>query len=197
MSARWRYVIDDTMIPNRKLAIATITIGGCLALAAGPNAYLVRSDAGGTALWNTNEAYFFIATDIKGRHVKWITFPFLVLGEILGNVQPADDSRGQMFVVHISRAGVERHVVELSDRRPGSGPGMYTPIEGRIWTNYPALGGLSWWARDHFEPATRDESQRFDGLNRLNNAFYQDREGWSKTIIGENAVEVAIADGIN
>jgi hypothetical protein len=46
---------------------------------------------------------------------------------------------------------------------------MYTPSEGHIYANEPELGGLCRWAGDHFEPATREERHRLDGINHLTN----------------------------
>src|SRR5580692_8917732 len=126
------------------LAINVFTVA--IILSAAFNAYLIRIDNGGEALWNAKEAYFFIYQDMLGHRVKWLGYPFLAVGEIFGYIEPPDDSRGRMFVLRITSEGVERHVLELADRRQGSGPSMYTPREGRIWVNYPTLGGLCWWA---------------------------------------------------
>jgi hypothetical protein len=57
---------------------------------------------------------------------------------------------------------------------------MYTPMDGRIWVNWPTIGGLCWWAGDHFEPATPEERQRLDGLNHLKGPVaYRNEAGWS------------------
>ncbi len=166
-----------------------------IVLSAAFNAYLIRSDVGGYALWNTKEAYFFIGQNIRGRHVKWIGYPFLILGEILGNIQPPDDDRGRMFVIRVTSDGVERHDLEFADPRPGSGPSEYTPRDGRIWVNYPTLGGLCWWAGDHFERATQEEQARLGGIGALNNDFYDNRNGWSKHGLGGNDREIKLNDG--
>lgn len=58
-------------------------------------------------------------------------------------------------------------------------------MEGRIYVNYPALGGLCRWAGDHFEPATPEEQQRLDGINHLTNKdIDQGGDGWSKHSFG-------------
>ncbi len=152
-------------------------------LSAGLSAYIVRTDAAGDALWNGKEAYFFIYREKEGYHVKWIGYPLMALGGRLGYIEPPDDVRGTMYVIRITSSAVERHAVELTDRRPGSGPSMLTPVEDRIWTNFPTLGGLCWWAGDHFERATQEELHRLDGINHLDNSYYRDRRGWSKVTV--------------
>ena len=58
---------------------------------------------------------------------------------------------------------------------------MYTPLENRIYANYPGLGGLCWWAGDHFEPATPGEQQRLDGIGHLTGQdIPQGVNGWFK-----------------
>jgi hypothetical protein len=182
------------LMPNRKLTVGTIIVGLVLVLAAALNAHIVRVDAGGNALWNTNEAYFFIATDAKGSHMKWITFPFEVLREALGDIESPRDRRRQLFVVRITSTGnVDRHVLDLLG---DAGPAMYTPIEGRIWAIYPALGGLCWWRDDHFEPASNQESEKVGGFGSLSTNSYRDKDGWSRTGIGSQEIELSIASGI-
>ncbi len=166
-------------MPNKRLAIATLTVGGALILSLSFNAYFIRRDVGGWALWNAKEAYFFIASDTAGYHVKWAAYPLAVLGQMLGRIESPDDDRGEMYIMRVTSAGVERHVLDLPDRRPASGPSDFTPLDGRIWLNWPTIGGLCWWAGDHFEPATPEERQRLDGLNHLRNDAYSNQAGWS------------------
>jgi len=170
-------------MPNKKLAIGTLAVGMVLVLSASLNAHFIRIEGGGEVLWNDKEAYLFIASNIVGHHVKWIQYPVLIARESLGSTELPDDSSGSMYVIRVTSSGLERHVFELTDRRPGSGPSMYTPMEGRIWLNYPTLGGLCWWAGDHFERATQEELRRLDGINHLNNRFYRDENGWSKDMV--------------
>src|SRR5258706_15249387 len=105
-------------ISKTLLAINFFTIA--IIVSAALNAYLIRIDAGGEALWNAKEAYFFIGQDIRGRHIKWIGYPLLAAGEMFGHIEPPDDDRGRMFVIRVTSEGVERHVLELADRRQGS-----------------------------------------------------------------------------
>jgi hypothetical protein len=173
-------------MPNRRLAIATYAVGLALILSLTFNAYLVRVDIGGWALWNAKEAYFFIGSDTIGSHVKWAGYPLMVLGEMLGRIEPPDDHRLTMYIMRVTSAGLERHVLELTDLRPGSGPGFYTPLEGRIWANWPTIGGLCWWAGDHFEKATPEEQRRLGGLNHLKGPIaYRNEAGWSADGISE------------
>ena len=62
---------------------------------------------------------------------------------------------------------------------------MATPMDGRIYVNFPELGGLCWWATDHFEAATEDERRRLDGINRLKEGDFDNGvNGWSKRRFG-------------
>jgi hypothetical protein len=179
-----------------KFTRSTLIIWICILvvlLSAGLSAHMIRTDAAGDVLSNGKEAYFFIYREKDGYHVKWIGYPLMAVGESLGVIQQPDDRRGTMYVIRITQSAVERHVVELTDFRPGSGPSMLTPIEGRIWTNFPTLGGLCWWAGDHFEQATQEESRRLGGIEHLwhlDNSYYRDRGGWSKDPLspGQTAV---------
>jgi hypothetical protein len=165
-------------------------------LSAGLSAYVVRINAAGVALSNGKEAYFFINRETDGYHVKWIGYPLTIVGEILGRIEPPDDVRGTIYVIRITSSTVEQHVLEQTDLRPGSGVSMLTPIGDRIWTNYPGLGGLCWWAGDHFERATQEELHRLDGINHLDNDYYRDRRGWSKASVspGQTSV-ITLGDG--
>jgi hypothetical protein len=78
-----------------------------------------------------------------------------------------DDQRISVTVIRITESAVERHVVDVADTGPGSGPGFYTPIEGQIYANYPDLGGLSKWAGDHFVAATDEERKRLSNIDHL------------------------------
>jgi len=110
----------EKTMPNRKLTIGTLAVGLVLILSASLNAYFIRIDGGGDVLWNDKEAYLFIASNNLGHHVKWIGYPLLIVGEILGRIDPPDDSSGSMYVIRVTSSGVERHVFELTDRRPAA-----------------------------------------------------------------------------
>ena len=75
--------------------------------------------------------------------------------------------------------------MKVDNPRPGNGADMYTPLEGHIYANDPALGGLCRWVGDRFEPATPEERQRLDGINHLTNKDIDHGEnGWSKHSFG-------------
>jgi len=168
-------------------------------LSAGLSAHLIRADAAGDAVWNGKEAYLFIYRERLGWHVKWIGYPLMIAGEFFRYIEPPNDWRGTMYVIRVTSSAVERHVLELTDRRPGSGPNMLTPIGGRIWASFPALGGLCWWAGDHFERATQEESRRLGGIEHfyhLDNRAYRDENGWSKAgVASELTVVIKLDDG--
>lgn len=183
-------------MPNRKLAIGSVAVAIFIFLSASLNAYLIRTNAGGKVLWNAKEAYFFIGADTRGWYVNWIRYPFVMLLAQLGNVEPANDDRLDMHVIRVTSAGVERYVVNMSDLRPGSGPYKYTPIEGRIWAYYPAIGGLCWWARDHFEPATQDERRRIDPFQDLKVDFVKNEDGWAMRMVWVASFSIQLDDKV-
>jgi hypothetical protein len=138
------------------------------------NVYFLRRQAGVEPLSNGKEAYFFVGTGTSGFHEKWIFYPLTFALEWLGLPTQPLDKRGSILVIHVTPSSVERHEAELKDLGPGGGPKFWTPLEGRIWANYPGIGGLCWWATDHFEPATEEEKQRIGRLPSKK----QD-EGWT------------------
>ncbi len=170
-------------MPNRKLLIATICVAILIFLSVSLSAYWIDVSGGGQVLYNNKEAYFFIGSDTLGWHFSWIWYPFVMLMGRAGYIHPPDDNRGVLYVIRVTSAGVERYVVEQTNRSPGSGPGWYTPIEGRIWAHYPAIGGLCWWAGNHFEPATQEERQRIDPFKDLKSGYFKNQNGWSNDMV--------------
>jgi hypothetical protein len=163
--------------------------------------YFIREDSGGDVLWNANEAYFFIGVSRRGIHVSCLRYPWLLVKEYVGSVQSPDDDQGSLVVLHVTSYGVEHQNLKLLDRRPGSGPNQYTPLEGHIYANWPALAGLSRWAGNHFEPATQEERQGLDGTNRLIAREMDNMNGWNKRGIGTSPLDhkltIAVGNGFS
>jgi hypothetical protein len=58
-------------------------------------------------------------------------------------------------------------------------------LDGEIYTNYPALGGLCRWAGDHFELAKPEEQRRLDGVAQLTiGSIENGLNGWSRYPFG-------------
>src|SRR5258708_2589284 len=127
------------MLKFTKSTLIIWLVGLFVLLSTALSAYMMRTDAAGVALWNEKEAYFFIYRERDGYHVKWIGYPLMAVAGRFGVIEQPDDVRGTMYVIRVTSSAVERHVLELTDRRPGSGPSMLTPINGRIWANFPML----------------------------------------------------------
>jgi hypothetical protein len=116
-----------------KLAIITLTV---VCLAAVLNFHLISGGAGGLAMWNKSEAYFFCHIVHKGYYAPYLQYPLIAVMESLGAVALPKESRASLVVIRVTSSGVERHVVKLADRADGgagSDPSRYTPIEGRIY----------------------------------------------------------------
>lgn len=147
--------------------------------------YNLRERVGGTLLWNANEAYFFAFITREGLPVSFLEYPWFSFKGFLGAWDPPDDERGSLVVIRVTSSGVERHVMKVEGSEPGSGPNFITPLEGGIYANYPAMGGLCRWAGDHFERATQEERLRLDGISRLTVTEIKNGEdGWSRNGFG-------------
>lgn len=157
------------------------------------NAHFLRVVVAGDALWNDHEAYFFVRRINRGIEKKWIQVPFFVALNWLGIIEPPVDNSASLIVLHVTPSGFERHDLQL-DPRPGTNPSGYTPREGRIWANYWSLGGLCWWAGDHFEPATAEEKQRIGDMFQLDNN-HSPGNGWSGHDLRDLSFRVKFANG--
>ena len=168
-------------IAKRSLVVVLAAASGL----AGCSYHAIRDDASGTIVWSSDEAYVFIGVDPRGFHASWFRYPWAILKQGLGGVDPPDDDRGFMTVVHVTANGVEDHTIQLRDRRPGSGPNVITPLEGQIYAAYTAGGGLCRWDRDRFVPATPEEQKQVNGIFRLTTLnIDHDKFGWSKRTFG-------------
>jgi hypothetical protein len=132
-----------------------------------PRVYLTLDGAHGTILWNANEAYLFIDIRRIGHEMSVVRFPLFWIASRLGVVSEANDESGRLVVIRVSGSEVNQHEQGISYRPPGAEPGQYTPRQGRIYANYPALGGLCFWSGDHFEPAPAEQRRGFNGINGL------------------------------
>jgi hypothetical protein len=132
-----------------------------------PRVYLSLDAAHGAILWNTSEAYLFIDIRRFGHEMSAARFPLFLITSQLGVVQEANDESGRLVVIRVSGSEVSQHEQRISYHPPGSEPGQYTPRQGRIYANYPALGGLCIWSGDHFEPASAEQRRGFNGINGL------------------------------
>lgn len=164
---------------NRMKAMIAVAI--LAAAIASWKIYFLREYTHGDVLWNASEAYLFMGVSREGLHVSCLRYPWVFVQGYLGAAESPDDGHGSLIVIRVTSSGVEHHVLKLEDRTPGSGPGFITPLDGRIYANYPALGGLCRWAGDHFERATQEERRRLDGISRLTVLDIDNGEnGWSK-----------------
>jgi hypothetical protein len=161
----------------RKRTIVAIALAiFWIAMAASSHVYLILESSGGTALWNANEAYLFIGVDLIGHRVNGLRFPWFLVENFIAGPEDQDDRRIYLAVIRVTPSAVERHVLKLDEREPWTGPDWYAPKRGRIYANYPALGGLCSWAGDHFEPATQEERRGFNGIDGLTEKDFD--SGW-------------------
>lgn len=170
-----------------KTGIGTALLVAALAAAAILKIYAISETAGLLAIWNQKEAYCFSRVGRRGDSSSYLLFPWIlfkeyVIGGFAAVVIPAD-TRTFLVVLHVTPAGVERHVLELADTNGGIDPLNYTPIEGSIYAMCPGVV-LCRWTGDHFENATQEEEERLGGINRLTRGdFDHDQYGWSRRVL--------------
>jgi hypothetical protein len=168
-----------------KLTVLAAVLVGVVATLVFGKLYLIEDDSGGTLLWNSNEAYLFMGVARRGFRISYREYPWIMLEGLLYGVRERDDQRTSVTVVHISAAGMDRHMFEASDEEQANTPDMLTPFEGQIYANYH--GSLVKWTGDKFETATAEEQRRLDGTNRLvPTDIEKDAAGWSKRSFGES-----------
>jgi hypothetical protein len=188
-------------LSKRRILVA-ILIAAVL-IAAVLNIYAISESAGGFAIWNGTEAYFFIQVDRRGESSSYLLFPWILFKEyVIGGFAAAvipSDSRAFLVVLHVTPAGVDRRIVPLADRAnggAGSDPKKYTPIEGSVYAMCPGLY-LCRWTGDHFETATPEEQERLGGINRLTvEDFNNDASGWSRRVFVAGQAERTFTIGV-
>lgn len=158
---------------------ATIVVAAiALVVAASRSLYFIREGHGGWVLSNESEAYIFIGISRDGLEISALRYPWMIFREHLHGVEPPTDQRAFLTVLHVTQSAAEIHrITEYGD----TSPAFFTPIEGKIYANCPALGGLCRWARDHFERADPAERMRLGGFDHLTGRETPtDPWGWSK-----------------
>ena len=163
-----------------KLALITAILAVAVVIAARSKVYLLLDGSDGTVLSSANEAYVFVDTRHIGHRVSYLRFPWFLVENYLGGIEVPDDDLDSLAVIQVTPSATERHTVTFDGRIPGSAPTDYTPRKGRIYVSYLALGGLSFWAGDHFEAATQEERQSFyaEGGRKLTEKDFD--TGWSE-----------------
>ena len=171
-------------------AIAAALIVAAAALGVIAHIHFLRRLISGDLLWGASEAYVFVAVERDGKVVSYLRYPWFYFTQYVGAVEPLDDVRCDMSVYHVTAAGVEQHDVKLGCSSAGSGPGFITPLNGAIYANYPALGGLCRWAGNRFESATPEEQRSLGGVTQLSTGNIENgADGWSKRSFGSGLVD--------
>jgi hypothetical protein len=165
---------------SRKKIVLAILVTAVL-IAAIFNIYAISESAGGFAIWNENEAYFFIHVDRRGDSSSYLLFPWILFKEyVIGGFAAAvipSDMRAFLVVLHVTPAGVERHVVKL-----GSDPERYTPIDNSVYAMCPGIQ-IYRWTGDRFENVAQEEQERLGGIDRLTRRDFDGAvNGWSRRV---------------
>lgn len=198
---------NSTKVILAAAMVAAMAAAGTVADGEGFTVYAIGAGGGGWVLSNATEAYFFIKMDERGYVWTGLEYPwFLIRRYIIGGFAGAEiptERRAYLTVLRVTASATERHVLKLDREEPGPGsdPGDYTPLEGRVYGYCPMASGsskqdgpkvgkypddgLCWWAGDHFEDATEEEKQRLHGVERLTKQnFENDESGWSRRSFG-------------
>src|SRR5579864_8733560 len=124
------------MQKETRLAVgAALTVVVLAALVFG-KIYVIRDDGGGDLIWNANEAYLFMGVSRRGARIGYMEYPWLLLKQLLYDVREPDDQRTSVTVIHITKSGVERHVIQVPDEQPGNTPVLYKAVENQIYANW-------------------------------------------------------------
>lgn len=189
----------STLNLSKKRVVVAMLIAAAL-LAAAFHVYAISEGAGGFAIWNRTEAYFFIQVDRRGESSSYLLFPWMlfkeyVIGGFAGAVEPAD-MRAFLVVLHVTPAGVDRRIVKLADRAnggAGSDPKRFTPIGGSVYAMCPGLR-VCRWTGDRFENLTQQEQDGIGGVGRLTEEnFENDDGGWSRRVFVAGQAEPRFA----
>ena len=186
-------------IRNTAVQVTVAFVAVLILIGAFFNIDFIRRDTGVAVRWNGSEADLFVYASVRGFETSYLLYPWSLAREFFYVPPPANHLNDWLIVFRITPAGIERHAVKPEDRGPGSGPGELTPIDGQIYANYPAIGGLCRWAGDHFELATDEERHRLHGIEGL---WYHEVEngpgGWSARGIsdasGPKKLDVKVGD---
>jgi len=140
--------------------------------------HFIRNDGGPELLWNADEAYVFVVVENRGFRISYLEYPWELFKELLNSPPFPDDEAASFTVIHVTAASVERYPGHVGP--DGSTPGLYTPIEGRIYANCPDLDGLCWWNGTRFEAAPDEERKRLGRIEHLTPLDFDKVDGWSK-----------------
>lgn len=145
--------------------------------------YTLRDDNGGTIIWDANEAYLFMSVARRGYRLNWPTYAAAILGQFFNAPPAPTDQRIFFIVIHVTPAGVERHVAKITEN--AIVPHFFTPVGQTIYAF--SEGMIYKWAGDRFDKATQEEERKVGGLEHLSSDSDETINGSSKRGIGQVA----------
>jgi len=160
-------------MPRSVVAVALVFLIGATILAL-TNVYFVQTGVRGDLLWSADEAYLFIDTYDMGWRTSWLGYGAAVIKQVFHVAVRYDDTRSSVMVVHFNSTGIRKDVV--SDRSLD----FYTPFEGAVYAN--DSGTLLKLVGNRFEPASREEQQKFRDAKADSPPFFTNVNGWSKQL---------------
>ena len=165
----------DPKLANKKIiqVVALCLVVLALMVSLFFDLHLTDDAAGGKMLWNSQEAYLFVALSRDGYHLTPFHYLLASVPAYLGVPRTRDDTRSFTIVFRITPTGVEEHVA------PDIGFRAYIP---RGETIYAWDGGPLWkWAGTQFERASPEEQQTIilDENILFSKKDYVNVDGWS------------------
>ena len=157
---------------KRKLVIIAVLVAIVLALLVRVN--IVKDEKSiGLALWNNDEAYFFVGTATLGYRARVIDYPLEFLRGYFHAPTPASDNASALAIIRVTPAGIERF-------EPG--PHVFlsnvTPLSNRIYADCGA--GPCIWTGTEFQSISQEEVKEIGGKSRLTRDDFSNVDGWSR-----------------
>ena len=175
------------MAKSTKALIVVILLAGICVYAVHADfyhVYTLRDDNGGEILWSGDQAYLFMTEVRRGYRLSLPDYAWAAVGEYFNAPPLPTDQRVFLSVIHVSPAGVERHLAFVTNDT-ATVPRSFTPFGKTIYT---FCGGvLCKWAGDKFENATAEEQQRVGGAEQIPPDIDGPINGWMKRGIGSVA----------
>lgn len=166
---------------KRKIAV-WISLIALIVIASFLRIHIVRSDSGGTVLWNDHEAYLFLGAGNVGYEFSYLEYPLVRLKEYFYAPPIPSDKTLFMKVIHVTVSSLDARIVPLE--KP-AGPAFLTPTDETFYAMCPGAV-LCKWNGTGFVPATKEEAYEFGGLGRLIRTDIDGKtiNGWSARYTG-------------
>ena len=157
---------------KRRLVIIAVLVASVLALFVKRN--LIRDEKNsGLALWNSNEAYFFVGTSALGYRLRVLDYAIEPLRQYFDAPTPSTDNVSALAIIRVTPSAIERF-------EPGAHVFLskVTPLSNGIYADCGARPCK--WIGTEFQLISEAENKEIGGESRLTNDDFSNVEGWSR-----------------